>query len=191
MPTKIKKQHKKSTEPSFLSIFGVILCVAVLTFVGLVLYHEANKKPTQQDSEPGNINTAEVKVDSNESEQSSDVKDIKDLIEEENQKPEVEIAENGLKIPSFDVSVRQNNGMTIISGKVTNFIETGGSCTYTLSGPAVKSYTKEVLPDPKYTVCDALIIKSGELANGSWQVKVEYKSQTAGGISEAQTFTIQ
>ena len=112
-------------------------------------------------------------------------------MDEANKKPEVEISDSGLKVPVFDLSVRQNNGMTVISGKVTNFIETGGSCTYTLTGVSTKSYTKGILPDVKYTVCDALIFKSGELASGTWTVNVEYKSNTAGGVSETQTFTVQ
>ena len=112
-------------------------------------------------------------------------------MDEAAKKPEVKVAENGLKIPEFDLAVRQNNGVTIVSGKITNFIESDGSCTYTLSGVATKSYTVSILPDPKNTVCEALVFNRGDLASGDWQVKVEYKSKTAGGVSETQTFTIQ
>ena len=192
MPTKNKKSKQKSSGPSFIAIFCAMFGVAVVVFGGLSIYHLANK-PKNNETQVDNINTAEVVNNPTETsgdENRDDIKDIKDLIDEGSQKPEVEVAD-GLKVPTFDVTIRQNNGMTIISGKVTNFIETDGSCTYILTGPTTKNISKSVLPDPKYTVCEALVFNHGELATGSWQVKVEYKSQTAGGVSETQTFTIQ
>lgn len=192
MPTKNKKSKQKSSGPSFITIFCAMFGVAVVVFGGLSIYHLANK-PKNNETQIDNINTAEVVNNPTETsgdENRDDIKDIKDLIDEGSQKPEVEVAD-GLKVPTFDVTIRQNNGMTIISGKITNFIETDGSCTYILTGPTTKNISKSVLPDPKYTVCEALVFNRGELATGSWQVKVEYKSQTAGGVSETQTFTIQ
>ena len=193
MPKKNKKSKKNSKGPSFITIFCVMFGVAVVVFGGLSIYHLATNQPKNNETPVDNINTAEIgenPTNTEEDENHDDIKDIKDLIDEEAQKPEVEVVD-GLKVPTFDVTVRQNNGMTIISGKITNFIETNGNCTYTLTGPTTKTFTRSVLPDPKYTVCDALVFDRGELAAGSWQVKVEYKSQTAGGVSETQTFTIQ
>jgi len=196
MPTKTKRSNKKQQNNHyFLMIFSATLLVAVLVFGGFSVYHMFNTEQKDNNTKADN-NTAEVyektenKAPSSEDE-STDVVDIKDMMDEANKKPEVEISDSGLKVPVFDLSVRQNNGMTVISGKVTNFIETGGSCTYTLTGVSTKSYTKGILPDGKYTICDALIFKSGELASGTWTVKVEYKSNTAGGVSETQTFTVQ
>ena len=196
MPTKTKKSSKKQQNNHyFLMIFSATLLVAVLVFSGFSIYHMFNTAPKDNTTKSDN-NTADVyeKTDNKaptSEDESSDVVDIKDLMDEASQKPEVEISDNGLKVPVFDLSVQQNNGTTVISGKVTNFIETGGSCVYTLTGVSTKTYTKDVLPDPKYTVCEALVLKSGELASGAWKVTVEYKSNTAGGVSEAQTFTIQ
>ncbi len=196
MPTKTKRSTKKQQNNHyFLKIFSATLLVAVLVFGGFSVYHVLNTEPKENTTKTDN-NTAEI-YEKNENtsptseDESTDVVDLKDMMDEAMQKPEVEIAENGLKIPTFDLSVQQVNGNTVISGKVTNFIETDGTCTYTLTGVVTKSYTKNILPDPKYTVCEALIFKSGELANGNWNVKVEYKSNTAGGVSETQTFTIQ
>ena len=195
MPTKTKKSQKNQANKHYpIKILGAIIIVAIVVFGGLSIYHIFNT-PSKHSVDAENPNTAEVyeEIVNSDDETTTDqsMTDIKDLMDEAAKKPEVEIAENGLKIPTFDLAVRQNNGTTIISGKVTNFIETDGSCTYTLTGVAMKSYTVSVLPDPKYTVCEALVINRGELASGDWQVKVEYKSKTAGGVSEAQTFTIQ
>ena len=196
MPTKTKRSNKKQqNNHHFLMIFSATLLVAVLVFGGLSVYHMLNTEQIDNSTKTDN-NTAEVyeKAENNTpsgEDESTDVVDIKDLMDEAAQKPEVEISDSGLKVPVFDLSVRQNNGITVISGKVTNFIETGGSCIYTLTGVSTKSYTKSILPDGKYTVCDALIFESGELASGTWSVKVEYKSNTAGGVSETQTFTIK
>lgn len=195
MPTKTKKSNQKKVNKHYpIKILGAVVCVAIIVFGGLSIYHIINSSP-KKSVDPENPNTAEAYAEIKEDEEGNvekqDVTDIKDLMDEAAKKPEVEVAENGLKVPVFDLAVRQNNGATIVSGKITNFIEAGGSCTYTISGVTTKSYTVDILPDPKYTVCEALVFKNGNLASGDWQVKVEYKSKTAGGASETQTFTIQ
>ena len=195
MPTKTKKSNQKKVNKHYpIKILGAVICVAIVVFGGLSIYHIINTPP-KKSVDPENPNTAEVYTEIKEDEEGNvenqDVTDIKDLMDEAAKKPEVKVAENGLKIPEFDLAVRQNNGVTIVSGKITNFIESDGSCTYTLSGVATKSYTVNILPDPKNTVCEALVFNRGDLASGDWQVKVEYKSKTAGGASETQTFTIQ
>lgn len=196
MPTKKQKTKQKQVNNHYpIKILGAIIGVAIVVFGGLSLYHIFNTKP-KHDVSPDNQNTADVydqvaDVEDEEEQANQSITDIKDLMDEAAKKPEVEVGENGLKIPVFDIAVRQSNNTTIISGKITNFIEEGGTCTYTLTGVATKSYTKNVLPDPKYTVCEALVMNPGELASGDWQVNVEYKSKTAGGVSETQTFTIQ
>ena len=195
MPTKTKKSNQKKVNKHYpIKILGAVVCVAIIVFGGLSIYHIINASP-KKSVDPENPNTAEVYAEIKEDEEGNvekqDVTDIKDLMDEAAKKPEVKVAENGLKVPVFDLAIRQSNGATIVSGKITNFIEAGGSCTYTLSGVTTKSYTVDILPDPKYTVCEALVFKNGDLASGDWQVKVEYESKTAGGISETQTFTIQ
>lgn len=195
MPTRTKKSNQKKVNKHYpIKILGAVVCVAIIVFGGLSIYHIINSSP-KKSVDPENPNTAEAYAEIKEDEEGNvekqDVTDIKDLMDEAAKKPEVEVAENGLKVPVFDLAIRQNNGATSVIGKITNFIEAGGSCTYTLSGVATKSYTVDILPDPKYTVCEALVFKNGDLASGDWQVKVEYKSKTAGGVSETQTFTIQ
>ena len=195
MPTKTKKSNQKKVNKHYpIKILGAVVCVAIIVFGGLSIYHIINSSP-KKSVDPENPNTAEAYAEIKEDEEGNvekqDVTDIKDLMDEAAKKPEVKVAENGLKVPVFDLAIRQSNGATIVSGKITNFIEAGGGCTYTLSGVTTKSYTVDILPDPKYTVCEALVFKNGDLASGDWQVKVEYKSKTAGGVSETQTFTIQ
>lgn len=195
MPTRTKKSNQKKVNKHYpIKILGAVVCVAIIVFGGLSIYHIINSSP-KKSVDPENPNTAEAYAEIKEDEEGNvekqDVTDIKDLMDEAAKKPEVKVAENGLKVPVFDLAIRQSNGATIVSGKITNFIEAGGSCTYTISGVTTKSYTVDILPDPKYTVCEALVFKNGDLASGDWQVKVEYKSKTAGGVSETQTFTIQ
>jgi hypothetical protein len=195
MPTRTKKSNQKKVNKHYpIKILGAVVCVAIIVFGGLSIYHIINSSP-KKSVDPENPNTAEAYAEIKEDEEGNvekqDVTDIKDLMDEAAKKPEVKVTENGLKVPVFDLAIRQSNGATIVSGKITNFIEAGGSCTYTISGVTTKSYTVDILPDPKYTVCEALVFKNGDLASGDWQVKVEYKSKTAGGVSETQTFTIQ
>ena len=97
----------------------------------------------------------------------------------------------GKKIATVSLSVAQNDQVIILSGRVTNFKEEGGSCAYKLKGSTgTKEYATQVIPDAKYTVCEAVKLDKTSLGSGQWTVWMEYKSNNAEGASETQTINI-
>ncbi|MBR6134215.1 hypothetical protein IKQ38_01920 [Candidatus Saccharibacteria bacterium] len=208
MAAKNKNTKKYSKNREKTSVFSVLLSVAlvaVIVFGVLVLFDEskvddnsATDETETSDVKPDkdnkdNNNTAPISDksdDSNNADENSSY-DTKDAYEQEHKTSGVEINDNGKKIATPYVSINQNSELVIVSARISNFKEEGGSCTYTISkGTESKIYTKDILPDPKAMVCEALQLKKNELSSGEWTVKVEYKSNTAEGQSEAQKFTI-
>lgn len=109
---------------------------------------------------------------------------------EKDQKP-VERNESGKKVATTSLNIAQNDTVIILSGRVTNFKEEGGTCTYRLKGATgSKEYPVEVIPDAKYTVCEAVKLDKKALGSGQWTVWMEYKSNNAEGKSETQTINI-
>lgn len=205
MAAKNKNSKKSFRNREKTSVFSVILSialVAVIVFGVLVLFNGSNvddepaaddgqtSKVEPEDESEDNKNTATI-ADNDEKKDESDSRDTKDAYEQEQKSSSVEVGDNGKKVATPYVSINQNNELVIVSARISDFKEEGGSCTYALSkGAESKIYTKNILPDPKAMVCEALQLKKSELSSGEWTVKVEYKSNTAEGQSETQKFTI-
>ena len=197
-----KKSFRKREKTSVFSVILSIALVAVIVFGVLVLFNGSNAddEPAADDGQTSKVepegksednkNTATI-ADNDEKKDESDSRDTKDAYEQEQKSSSVEVGDNGKKVATPYVSINQNNELVIVSARISDFKEEDGSCTYALSkGAESKIYTKNILPDPKAMVCEALQLKKSELSSGEWTVKVEYKSNTAEGQSETQKFTI-
>ena len=193
---KAKKSKKSEEKGSILIILLVMVLAAIIVFGGLVIRDQLQEKD-KTENETSDINTAPLyddnKDDSNTdgNEDENAIYDEKDAYDASQNDNEVEHSENGMKIAKTILNINQNNQMIIFSARVTNFLETGGKCDYILTkGTEMVTYTKDVLPDPKTTVCEALVLEKSSLSAGEWQIKVEYKSEDAEGTSETQSFTM-
>lgn len=193
---KAKKSKKSEEKGSILIILLVMVLAAIIVFGGLVIRDQLQEKE-KTENETSDINTAPLyddnKDDSNTdgNEDENAIYDEKDAYDASQNDNEVEHSENGMKIAKTILNINQNNQMIIFSARVTNFLETGGKCDYILTkGTEMVTYTKDVLPDPKTTVCEALVLEKSSLSAGEWQIKVEYKSEDAEGTSETQSFTM-
>ena len=188
-----KKSRKKSKLSVVLTTLGVFVLAAALMFGGLYL-HDYLTKSDESENAASDINTAPLydkqdSTDEDDRDDSEAVYDEKDAYDASNTTTEVERDESGKKVATTILNVNENDTLYIFSGRVTNFLEEGGSCIYTISdGTNATIYTKEVLPDPKVTVCESLTIEKDTLGAGEWSAKVEYKSEDAEGASEAQVF---
>lgn len=188
-----KKSRKKSKLSVVLTTLGVFVLAVALMFGGLYL-HDYLTKSDESENAASDINTAPLydkqdSTDEDDRDDSEAVYDEKDAYDASNTATEVERDESGKKVATTILNVNENDTLYIFSGRVTNFLEEGGSCTYTVTnGTTSSSYTKEILPDPKVTVCESLTIEKNTLGAGEWSVKVEYKSEDAEGASEAQVF---
>lgn len=191
---KAKKSKKSEEKGSILIILLVMVLAAIIVFGGLVIRDQLQEKE-KTENETSDINTAPLyddnKDDSNTdgNEDGNAIYDEKDAYDASQNDNEVEHSENGMKIAKTILNINQNDRMIIFSARVTNFLETGGKCDYILTkGTEMVTYTKDVLPDPKTTVCEALVLEKSSLSAGEWQIKVEYRSEDAEGASETQSF---
>ena len=188
---KSKKSQKNSQKTPVIAIPLAIVLVAIVVFGGLTIVKEATK------SEEDNIVSSDTNTatlydgDSEKTDNGNTGHDQKDAYEAERKDQEAERDEtSGKKVAKPIIAVNSNEQMIIINAKITEFVELGGGCTYTISnGATSKTYTKEVVPDAKTTTCDAVALQKSELSSGEWQVKVEYKSDGAEGVSDIVKFT--
>lgn len=207
MATKINKHKRNTNGFTLLGIMGWILLVAVICFgvlVGWKLFQDDNtKSDASESSQTQDINTADVDNKPKESTEPKEEQDNKTTAGneakaktdelEKRQSAEVEKNENGLKKANVVLNEPYEvDGKVIVSSTITNIVETEGDCNYVFANGS-SSFTKKtrVLPNAKNTVCEAVMLEKGSLNAGKWQVKLEYKSNYAEGVSETQTFTIQ
>ena len=189
---KTKKSSKNNNTGSVLIVLLVFVLAAVIVF-GTLAIRDQMKEKDNTENVSSDINTAPLYTEDNDldSNDGTAVYDEKDAYDASQNDTEVEKAPNGLKIANTILSINQNDKMIIFSARVTNFLETGGKCSYILTkGTEMVTYTKDVLPDPKTTVCESLVLEKSSLSAGDWQIKVEYKSEDAEGASETQSFTM-
>lgn len=195
-----KKQ--KTSKTAFKYIIGIVFAVLVVAAVtcGVIAFmrqleHEKDKEKDNAQ----NRNTAsdilktedDLKDEEKVAESSNTAKDIMDA--EAEQKTVVEQDDSGLKIAKPEISfIADENGQIAVGGQVTNINETEGTCTYVFTkGDSEVSASAGILPNPSYISCETARIDKSKFTSGVWSVKIEYKSKTAEGASEAQNFTIQ
>ncbi len=200
MTEKYKNTKKSSRNHKRIPIFSItmsVALVAVVIFGILVLFNTSRGDKTKDEAETSDTKTDNGKEDKNTAAVSdkdtdsdnSNGNDAKDAYEQERKTSDTKTNDNGKKVAIPYVYINQNDKIVIVGARITNFKEEGGSCTYTISkGSESKSYTKEVIPDAKATVCEALQLNKDELSSGEWSVIVRYESSTAEGQSEVQKF---
>ena len=200
-----KNKHTKKSH-NFSLIFAALLSivlVAIIVFGIFVLINDPDMKPTDGNNDE---TTTDVKKDlknNTDDEKTEPEKtdpddkettygDDKAGYESENKEKQVEKTEDGKKKATVSLNIAQNDAAIILSGRVTNFKEEGGNCTYILQkgSETPKTYTAPVIPDAKFTVCEAVKLDKKDLTSGEWKVWMEYKSNSAEGASEAQKINI-
>ena len=200
---KAKKQSEHAVATIFTMLFSLAL-VAVIFFGIFVLIYDPlgeNNEQNKTDDTTTDVkkdlktNTDEEKPEEKEETKPTDTEttygDDKKGYESGNTEKPVERNEQGKKIATISLSVAENNQVMILSGRVTNFKEEGGSCSYFVKGSTgTKQYDASVIPDAKYTVCEAVKLEKNSLGSGQWTVWMEYKSNNAEGKSETQTVNI-
>lgn len=78
------------------------------------------------------------------------------------------------------------------AGFVTAVVESGGECTLRLArGTAEVTTTSPAEPDATTTNCGSLSVPVAELAPGTWQVTLGYRSATSTGVSAPLTVEVR
>ena len=203
MATKNKHTKKSSNFPLIITALLSIVLVAIIVFGIFVLINDpdvGNKDDDKKDAETTDVkkelknNTDDQLKDEDKNEPvdtETTYDDTKTGYEADNNEKTVERDTNGKKIATASLTITNGNTFIILSGRVTNFKEEGGSCLYYLkNGDIAKQYVGQVIPDAKNTVCEAVKLDKNELSSGQWTVWMEYKSNNAEGKSETQTVNL-
>ncbi len=206
MATKNKKAKKSNNFSTVFTILLSMVLVAVIAFGIFVLVNDPTN-PENEDNKKDTVTTDVKKELKNNTDDNIDVDvdtdddeitdtetvydDEKVGYESENQEKPVAKDADGKKVANTTLSITQADSFYILSGRVTNFKEEGGSCFYVLTNNGnEKRYSKPVIPDAKNTVCEAIKLDKSELGSGEWKVWVEYSSNNAKGSSEAQIINL-
>lgn len=203
MAAKHKKSKKKNNLPLVFAALLSVVLVAIIVFGIFVLINDPDMPNHDQNSK--DETTTDVKKElKNNTDEDNKVEETKPADNEttytdekagyESGKTEKEVEKdaNGKKIAAVSLNIAQANDYIILSGRVTNFKEEGGGCTYKLqqgtSDPITR--TSAVIPDAKNTVCEAVKLDKKDVGSGEWKVWMEYKSNSAEGASEAQAINL-
>lgn len=87
--------------------------------------------------------------------------------------PTTEAVESSTQIVVASMDV---GGLTAtVSGYVSGVVETGGECTYTLTGPGPQVIlSAEGFANASTTSCGAIEVPAGQLSRGQWSVVLDY-----------------
>lgn len=189
----------KHHEHNFLKLLGLLLLVAGLCFGGLVAWRHFNGKDpfqpeTEEITEPVAKNESSDVLEDEKSGETTEGDDNKaEAVKDENSRDEIKKDKDGLKVATITLAAGYEDGVATVHGSITNIVEEGGSCTYTLSGPNGKAVIKktDTITDFHSTLCQAVEFSKDELGAGTWKASLKYKSNTAEGESETKTISIQ
>ncbi len=202
MAAKNKHTKKQSNFPLIITALLSIVLVAIIVFGIFVLINDPDvgNKEEKDEAETTDVkkelkNNTDEQSKTDEKQEPTDTEttydDSKTGYESGNNGDQVEHDANGKKVATTSLTITQADTFIIASGRVTNFKEEGGNCTYKFKrGNDEKSYLKPVIPDAKNTVCEAVKLDKSELGSGQWTVWVEYKSNNAEGKSETQAVNL-
>ncbi|MGY1824784.1 MULTISPECIES: hypothetical protein [unclassified Blastococcus] len=80
----------------------------------------------------------------------------------------------------------EDTGSVEVNGYVAGVIESHGSCVLTLSrGSQSLSVENTAAPDATTTTCGLLQVAGADLAAGTWEAVLSYRSDTSTGVSPA------
>jgi len=199
------KKTKKLLKNIFTTLIAIILIGAIV--LGVLLLFRQNEsetpKPQKQQDYARDTNTASEKIRTEEDlkdeekvgEASNDTKDRQEADSRTDAEIKASAKKNsaGLLVAEPEITyVANEDGDTLVGAEVRNLNETGGSCTFTFKkGSTTTSVTTGVNAGPSYVSCEAARFEKSKLTSGTWSVTVKYKSNSAEGESEAQSYTIQ
>ncbi len=197
MATKNKHTKRSNTTSRIVTAFLFIIFIAAFVFAVFALinkFESGNNNPKTTSTNSESENGVSDKQETEESNVIADTEttydDSKTAYESDISK-QAEQKDSGKKVAVSSLMVAQVDTFVVLSGRVTNFKEEGGKCTYYLKhDDTVKEYVSAIIPDAKNTVCEAVKIEKDQLTSGSWTIWMEYKSDNAEGASETQNIDI-
>lgn len=195
-----KQTRNQSTSKTVIYLLIVMILVAVIVLGGLAIARLANQHNDEQDNAQDTntaseiLQTEEDLKDEEKVAQSSN--DAKDRFEaDERTKTTAEKDASGLNIAAPVVSFvgpSQDGAFIEAGGAIPNINEPEGTCTFVFSkGDTTLTASGGILPGASYISCEAVKLEKAKFTSGTWNVKIQYKSNLSEGESEAQSFEIQ
>ena len=182
-----QKQTKTASNILLITIIGIAIVAIASCALLLLLDKKSDNNSTSSSLETEEELTNEEKIAAS----SNDAKDRMEK-DEENR---IENAKNdeGLLIATPQISFIAIEGDKVAAGgNVMNINETEGTCTYVFTkDDEVITMDTGILPNPSYISCETARFDKSNFTSGTWSLKIKYKSNTAEGESEAQTYTAQ
>ena len=195
-----QKQNKQRTAKLALFILVAIILVAVIVFGIFAIAKIARDKEGKKDNAQ-NINTASEILRTEDDLKDEDKvaqagNESKDRMEaDERNKPTVEQNAAGLNIATPVVNfvgMSEDKSSIEAGGAITNINELEGNCTFVFTnGDTTVTASSGILPGPSYITCEAVKVDRSKFTNGTWNVKIQYKSNRSEGESDTQSFEIQ
>ncbi len=192
----------KNKKKIFILAGSALLTAIIVCGVFALINHNQQKDNNTQQSNATLVDTSPVqdiiKTESDlhdeekVTEASNDAKDRMEADDARASAQTVERDDTGKKIAKPVVSfVSAETNEVIASGIVPNINELEGGCTFVFTkDSATISQSSNILPGPSYISCETVHIDKSKFTSGTWTVKIQYKSNTAEGESEAQTIQI-
>jgi cytoskeletal protein RodZ len=195
-----KQKRNKNTSKNIIIFILSVLLIAALTFGVIVFIKQIksdNSKSDQDNALDQNTADTELKTEEDFKDEDKVAKssnDAKDRMEaDEKVKSQTKQDESGKNIAEPVVSfVSEEDGKIAAGGAIYNINESGGTCTYILSkGDTDITVSAGILPNRSYISCETVRVDKAKFTKGTWQVKIQYKSNLSEGESETQSITIQ
>lgn len=195
-----KQKRNKNTSKNIIIFILSVLLIAALTFGVIVFIKQIksdNSKSDQDNALDQNTADTELKTEEDLKDEDKVAKssnDAKDRMEaDEKVKSQTKQDESGKNIAEPVVSfVSEEDDKIAAGGAIYNINESGGTCTYIFSkGDTNITASAGILPNPSYISCETVRVDKAKFTKGTWQVKIQYKSNLSEGESETQSITIQ
>lgn len=200
MAKSAKKQKRNKTSRNIIYLLIVMILVAIIVLGGLAIAKLAHKDEDEKD-EAQDTNTAseilrteeDLKDEDKVAQSSNDAKDRFDADERTKTETEKNAAGLNIAVPVVNfVGLSQDGAFIEAGGSIPNINEPEGNCTFVFTkGETSVTASSEILPGASYISCEAVKLEKSKFTSGTWNVKIQYKSNLSEGESETQSFEIQ
>ena len=177
-----KNKHRINIFP-----YIVVGLLIVATVVFCVIFFTQNKPDGDAEKDKDTSQNTEEEI----AKKSNEAKDRMEADEKKTEEPEK--TETGSKLANPSISfIALEDDKLAVGGLVSNINETDGNCIYIFwKGSESFTVSAGILPNPSYISCETVRVDKTKFSSGTWNIKIKYKSNTAEGESETQTYTAQ
>lgn len=172
-------------------IVTLISVIVLLAAGGGVIFYYSQNTSIEDTPLTTDPITQDINTDPPTEEEKQAADDSKErIVREEEQRSSQQGSKRQVK-PIISSWGQSSSGSLEVNGFVSEIIETGGTCTLTISKNGTTLSAKSAgSADAQTTTCGEMIIGSGSLSPGQWSATLAYTSSKAEGKSNPTTVEI-